>query len=271
MEEERDEHDAASVHFLARDASGHPIGTARLLGSGRIGRVAVLRQWRGRGLGRALMAAVIAEASRCGMTRLHLHAQVQTIPFYESLGFVVCGEEFEEAGILHREMERSGPLLRLARLSDLEALESLIAHSVEILQAGYYNEAQRMAAMGPVFGVDPALIEDGTYWVAEGEDGLIAAGGWSRRKTLFEVRKASCAKKPFSIRRSIRPGFARSSFTRPTPEKGWEARFYGFAKTRSSRPDFAKRRWWRPSPASHFIPATATWRENDMRFPCPKA
>ncbi len=102
--EERDEHDDASVHFLARDASGHPIGTARLLGSGRIGRVAVLREWRGRGLGRALMAAAIAEASRCGMTRLHLHAQVQTIPFYESLGFVVCGEEFEEAGILHREM-----------------------------------------------------------------------------------------------------------------------------------------------------------------------
>jgi predicted GNAT family N-acyltransferase len=40
-----------------------------------------------------------------GMPRPHLHAQVQTIAFYESLGFVVCGEEFKEAGILHREME----------------------------------------------------------------------------------------------------------------------------------------------------------------------
>jgi len=109
VEEERDEHDADSIHFLARDASGHPIGTARLLDSGRIGRVAVLREWRGRGLGRALMESVIAEAHRRRMTRPHLHAQVQTISFYESLGFVVCGEEFEEAGILHREMELSSP------------------------------------------------------------------------------------------------------------------------------------------------------------------
>jgi predicted GNAT family N-acyltransferase len=215
VEEERDKHDAASVHFLARDASGHPIGTARLLGSGRIGRVAVLREWRGRGLGRALMAAVMAEARRCGMKRLHLHAQVQTIPFYESLGFVVCGNEFEEAGILHREMERSGPLLRLARLSDLEALESLIAHSVEILQAGYYNEAQRMAAMGPVFGVDPALIEDGTYWVAEGEDGLIAAGGWSRRKTLFGGQESLVREETF-LDPEVDPARIRAFFVHPS-------------------------------------------------------
>lgn len=104
-EEERDEHDASSIHFLARDSSGHPIGTARLLDSGRIGRVAVLREWRGRGLGRALMNAVVAETRLRRMPRPHLHAQVQTISFYESIGFAVCGEEFEEAGILHREME----------------------------------------------------------------------------------------------------------------------------------------------------------------------
>lgn len=108
-EEERDEHDASSIHFLARDASRDPIGTARLLDSGRIGRVAVLREWRGRGLGRALMHAVVAETRQRGMVRPHLHAQVQTISFYESLGFVVCGEEFEEAGILHREMELVEP------------------------------------------------------------------------------------------------------------------------------------------------------------------
>ncbi len=104
-EEERDEHDTSSIHFLARDSSGHPIGTARLLDSGRIGRVAVLREWRGRGLGRALMNAVVAETRLRGMPRPHLHAQVQTISFYESIGFAVCGEEFEEAGILHRKME----------------------------------------------------------------------------------------------------------------------------------------------------------------------
>ncbi len=104
-EREVDEHDTVSAHFLARDAAGRAIGTARLLPTGRIGRVAVLAEWRRSGVGRALMLAVQAAARERGERRLHLHAQVSSIPFYESLGFVVHGGEFEEEGIPHREME----------------------------------------------------------------------------------------------------------------------------------------------------------------------
>lgn len=102
---EVDEHDPVSLHFLAVDSAGLPIGTARLLSNGRVGRMAVLADWRRSGVGRALLTEVIATARHRGDTRLFLHAQVHSIPFYESLGFSVCGEEFEEAGIPHREMQ----------------------------------------------------------------------------------------------------------------------------------------------------------------------
>lgn len=104
-EEEIDEHDAVAWHFLARDSAGTPIGTSRLLPSGRIGRVAVLSSWRGKGVGRALVLEVLRASRELGLPRAHLHAQVWTIPFYERLGFAVCGEEFDEAGIAHRAME----------------------------------------------------------------------------------------------------------------------------------------------------------------------
>jgi predicted GNAT family N-acyltransferase len=104
---EIDEHDHASIHFLARDAAGVPIGTARLLPEGRIGRMAVLASWRRSGVGRALLSAAVETARARGDSRLYLHAQVHSISFYESLGFSVCGEEFDEADIPHREMECS--------------------------------------------------------------------------------------------------------------------------------------------------------------------
>lgn len=76
--------------------------------------------------------------------------------------------------------------LRLAAMADVPALEALIAASVRGLQAGDYTEAQREGALGSVFGVDRALIEDGTYFVIEADGGELAAcGGWSRRATLF--------------------------------------------------------------------------------------
>lgn len=103
---EVDEHDPDSLHFLATEASGEPAGTARLLPSGRVGRVAVRKDLRRRGIGRALMEAVHAAAAARGAERLRLHAQVESLAFYESLGYVAFGEVFEEEGIPHREMER---------------------------------------------------------------------------------------------------------------------------------------------------------------------
>lgn len=75
--------------------------------------------------------------------------------------------------------------LRLARESDIPALEILIPLSVRTLQAAHYSAAQMEAALGPVFGVDRQIIRDGTYFVALQQDQIVGCGGWSFRKTLF--------------------------------------------------------------------------------------
>jgi N-acetylglutamate synthase-like GNAT family acetyltransferase len=75
--------------------------------------------------------------------------------------------------------------IRLARDSDMEALERLIPLSVRTLQASVYTSAQMEAALGPVFGVDRQLIRDGTYLVVENDGVIVGCGGWSRRKAVF--------------------------------------------------------------------------------------
>lgn len=114
VELEWDAFDAEALHWLAR-LDGQPVGTARLLRSGQIGRMAVLREQRGRGIGAALLSAVIARADVLGRRELFLHAQSHAIPFYERFGFEAFGPEFLEAGIPHRTMRRT---LRPRRLGE---------------------------------------------------------------------------------------------------------------------------------------------------------
>ena len=75
--------------------------------------------------------------------------------------------------------------LRLARDSDVAALEALIPLSVRSLQAAHYSTRQMDAALGTVFGVDRQLIRDATYFVAESEGHIVGCGGWSKRRSLF--------------------------------------------------------------------------------------
>jgi N-acetylglutamate synthase-like GNAT family acetyltransferase len=75
--------------------------------------------------------------------------------------------------------------VRLATSSDVPVLTELIAASVEQLQAGDYSERQRREALGSVFGVDPILIQDQTYFVAVRDSQICGCGGWSRRATPF--------------------------------------------------------------------------------------
>ena len=103
---EWDAADAESIHALATDAAGAPIGCARLLADGHIGRVAVVRDWRARGVGTALMLHLIDEARSRGDAQVIVNAQVAAMPFYERHGFVASGGVFEEAGIAHRVMTR---------------------------------------------------------------------------------------------------------------------------------------------------------------------
>ncbi len=100
IELEWDGLDAEARHFIALDKARHPIGTARLLADGHVGRMAVLIEWRRRGVGSALLKAVMSATQQT----LFLHAQVDAIPFYQRFGFVAEGPEFMDAGIPHRKM-----------------------------------------------------------------------------------------------------------------------------------------------------------------------
>ena len=74
---------------------------------------------------------------------------------------------------------------RLAQFTDIPAMQQLIADSVRGLSAGYYTEAQIESSIKHVFGVDTQLLTDGTYYVGEAENMIIACGGWSKRQTLY--------------------------------------------------------------------------------------
>jgi predicted GNAT family N-acyltransferase len=102
---EWDDADERSYHVLATSAAGEAIGTGRLKLDGQIGRMAVMREWRRRGVGTAILNALLALAHKQGCRVVRLHAQTHAIPFYEKQGFVAVGSEFDEAGIPHRAME----------------------------------------------------------------------------------------------------------------------------------------------------------------------
>lgn len=101
---EEDEHDPAAIHLLAALPDGSIVATARLLADGRIGRMAVLADYRGRGIGSALMDHLLRAARRKGLARVNLYAQCRAVPFYERFGFAVEGEIFVDAGIDHQAM-----------------------------------------------------------------------------------------------------------------------------------------------------------------------
>jgi len=105
IDEEFDDDDHECVHVIViRDAQ--PIGTGRLRPDGRIGRIAVLEQERGRGIGKAILVALEQYAKESSLERLWAHAQVQALGLYEGLGYCVDGESFMEAGISHKRIHK---------------------------------------------------------------------------------------------------------------------------------------------------------------------
>ena len=107
---EIDGYDESSLHWLAL-VNGDPVGTARLLSSGQLGRMAVLAEWRGKGIGRLLLNAVVNWAQATAECDVFLHAQEHAIGFYAGSGFVEVGDRFEEAGIVHQCMKLDGSVL----------------------------------------------------------------------------------------------------------------------------------------------------------------
>ena len=108
-EEETDGLDESCLFVLAEDRAGNAIGTARLLPTGKIGRLAVLDEHRRRGVGSGLLNAVMDLAAEAGLAAVYLHGQVHARRFYEKHGFIGSGPVFEEAGIPHLKMTRELP------------------------------------------------------------------------------------------------------------------------------------------------------------------
>ena len=102
---ELDDMDGRCLHAVAFH-DNLPVGTARLLPDGHIGRMAVLGEWRGRGVGGRMLATLIERARARGDREVALSAQVHAVPFYRAHGFVEEGAEYLEAGIRHQSMRK---------------------------------------------------------------------------------------------------------------------------------------------------------------------
>jgi len=101
---EWDEADAHCRHVLAFSPEGEAVGTGRLLPDGHIGRMAVMKPWRGRGVGAALLRRLIDAARERGDREVLLSAQVHALGFYRAQGFAAYGEVYDDAGIPHQSM-----------------------------------------------------------------------------------------------------------------------------------------------------------------------
>ncbi|GHA15318.1 GNAT family N-acetyltransferase [Oceanisphaera arctica] len=98
--------DASAMQVLVA-VDGKYVGTGRMLDDGHIGRIAILRDYRGLGLGGRVVQALVDEAARRGYPRVYLGAQTHAVDFYTKLGFTPYGDEFMDAGIPHLAMEKS--------------------------------------------------------------------------------------------------------------------------------------------------------------------
>lgn len=107
LEEEIDQFEEKSVHFLLYSEQDQPIAAGRFRvadGYGKVERICVLDEQRGTGAGKYMMESIAAYAEQNGIHKLKLNAQTHAIPFYENIGYEVVSEEFMDAGIPHRTM-----------------------------------------------------------------------------------------------------------------------------------------------------------------------
>ena len=110
-EENIDEHadfdgqDTDAIHVLI-EMDEQFVGTGRMLMDGHIGRLAVLRSARGRGLGKKIMDALIDQAKKKNINRVYLGAQKHAVGFYKKIGFSEYGDSYEEVEITHIHMEK---------------------------------------------------------------------------------------------------------------------------------------------------------------------
>ena len=171
LEEEWDALDPQCQHVIARDGQHRPIGTGRLTPEHKIGRMAVLPEWRGKGVGEALLMALIYQARSLGLREVTLNAQVDALGFYEKFGFTPYGERFEEAGIQHQAMrlalEPALPSPRAAakprgasqKSADFEELEATLAAVRSLVLSARRDLVIYTRELEPAVYAHPSIVE----------------------------------------------------------------------------------------------------------------
>ena len=113
-EMEIDQQDQHAWHVLLT-YSEKPIATGRIFWKEpevmMLGRIAVERNWRGKGIGRLIVEEMSRKAAELGAHKLQLDAQCRAAGFYEKLGFSICGEEHMDGHVPHVLMEKKQNLL----------------------------------------------------------------------------------------------------------------------------------------------------------------
>jgi predicted GNAT family N-acyltransferase len=107
--EEFDEFDFSSIHFLGL-IENEPVAVARMRlfeDYIRIERLAVRKEYRGKGIGKEMFVFVLNHINKVGYKKIALHAQAYLLKFYETFGFVRQGEKFLEVNIEHYYMEKN--------------------------------------------------------------------------------------------------------------------------------------------------------------------
>ena len=104
---EVDAEDPKCVHALAFDDAGKAVGTGRLMPDGQIGQLAVAKEWRRRGVGAALLEALVGEALKRGYADVTITAPLQAAEFYRSQGFAAEGKVVKEGALLQQKMRKA--------------------------------------------------------------------------------------------------------------------------------------------------------------------
>lgn len=184
-EEEWDELDPRCHHVLARDEAGRPIGTGRLTPEHKIGRMAVLPEWRDKGVGSALLVALMDKARSLGWTEVKLNAQVSALDFYARHGFEPYGPRFMEAGIEHQAMRRAieplaGPERYPARAreasvpsAEFDSLSEATEATLAVVRGARRELVLFSRDLDPVLYGQPAVLEAFKDFAIAGRGGVV--------------------------------------------------------------------------------------------------
>lgn len=185
LELEWDELDRHCHHVIARDGQHQPIGTGRLTPEHKIGRMAVLRPWRGRGVGEALLQSLMTQARELGWSDVSLNAQVSAAGFYQKFGFAVCGDEYEEAGIAHvpmratlapaepNERPRAAPRGRSVKPADFDDLDGAREATRELIAAARRQLCIYTRDLEHVVYAQAAIVEALKQFAISGRGGVV--------------------------------------------------------------------------------------------------